>query len=157
MSKRCPRRKKVANLARHSIQVNESTYTTALSNQATKNVLYDENLINKKVSVKISKGGNKGKILIGTVTRSLNPDRKKYPYVIKFNNTDNQTDEKISEIPNTNITLYKEPIQTTQRNKKNANAKRNTKGKGNKKNAPVTNKNTPPPTPVNVRRSSRNK
>jgi hypothetical protein len=47
--------------------------------------------------------------------------------------------------------LYKEPVSTTQANKKNANAKRNTKGKGNKgnkKNTPVTNKNTPPPTPA---------
>jgi hypothetical protein len=84
-------RKKVANLARHSIQVNESTYTTALSNQATKNDLYDENLINKKVSVNISKGINKGKALVGVVNRSLNPDRKKYPYLIKFNDNDKQT------------------------------------------------------------------
>jgi hypothetical protein len=145
LSKRCPRRKKVANLARHSIQVNESTYTTALSNQATKNRLYDENLINKKVSVKISKGGNKGKILIGTVTRSLNPDRKKYPYVIKFNNTDNQTDEKTSDIPNTNISLYKEPIPSTSTNK--------TKRKG--KTPPISSKKKT--TPTNLRRSGRYK
>jgi hypothetical protein len=111
-------RKQVAKLAKHSIQINESTYTTALSNQATKNRLYDENLINKKVSVKITTGGNKGKTLIGTVTRSLMEDRKKYPYLIKFNDTDNQTDEKYDKIPNTNITLYEEPIQTTPRNKK---------------------------------------
>jgi hypothetical protein len=135
-------RKQVANLARHSIQVNESTYTTALSNQATKNVLYDENLINKKVSVKISKGDNKGKTLIGTVTRNLMADRKKYPYVIKFNDN-NQTDEKISEIPNTNITLYKEPIQTTQRNK------------GKRKTPPISSKKKT--TPTNLRRSGRNK
>jgi hypothetical protein len=138
-------RKKVSNLARHSIQVNESTYTTALSNQATKNVLYQENLINKKVSVKISKGINKGKTLIGTVTRSLNPDRKNYPYLIKFNNNDNQTNEKVSKIPNTNITLYKEPIQRTQANK----------GKGKKKTTSITSKKKT--TPTNIRRSARNK
>jgi hypothetical protein len=134
---------KVANLARHSIQVNESTYTTALSNQATKNVLYDENLINKKVSVKISKGINKGKTLAGKITRSLLPDRKKIPYLIKFNNTDNQTDEKADKIPNTNISLYKEPIQTTQRNK----TKRKTPPISSKKKT----------TPTNPRRSGRNK
>ena len=163
-------RKKVANLARHSIQVNESTYTTALSNQATKNVLYDENLINKKVSVNISKGINKGKTLIGTVTRSLLPDRKKIPYLIKFNDTDNQTDEKVSEIPNTGISLYKEPVSTTQANKGKRKEKANAKGKGNKKgnkkkNTPpavtTSKKKTPPtttpPTPANVRRSNRNK
>jgi hypothetical protein len=163
-------RKKVANLARHSIQVNESTYTTALSNIATKNDLYDENLINKKVNVKITKGGNKGKTLIGNVTRSLLPDRKKYPYLIKFNDNDKQTDEKVSEIPNTNITLYKEPGLTTQANKGKRKEKAKTKGKGNKKGKkgdknpavttskkktpPIT---TPPPTPANVRRSNRNK
>jgi hypothetical protein len=150
-------RKKVANLARHSIQVNESTYTTALSNQATKNVLYDENLINKKVSVKISKGINKGKTLIGTVTRSLLPDRKKVPYLIKFNDN-NQTDEKISEIPGTGISLYKEPVSTTQANKGKGNGKRNEKGKGNKKgNKKKTPNITTPPSPTNVRRSARNK
>jgi hypothetical protein len=85
--------------------------------------LYDENLINKKVSVKITTGGNKGKTLIGTITRSLKADRKKIPYLIKFNNNDKQTDEKASKIPNTNITLYKEPVSTTQANK----------GKGKKK------------------------
>jgi hypothetical protein len=103
-------RKEVAYFARHSIEVNYSTYTTALSNQATKNVLYEENLINKKVNVKITKGGNKGKILIGNVTRSLLADRKKYPYLIKFNNTDNQTNEKADKIPGTGISLYKEPV-----------------------------------------------
>jgi hypothetical protein len=160
-------RKKVANLAKHSIQVNESTYTTALSNQATKNVLYDENLINKKVSVKITTGGNKGKILVGVVNRSLLPDRKKYPYLIKFNDN-NQTDEKADKIPGTGISLYKEPVSTTQANKANTNGKRNEKGKGNKKGnkkktPPVTTskKKTPnittPPSPTNVRRSARNK
>jgi hypothetical protein len=151
-------RKKVANLARHSIQVNESTYTTALSNQATQNDLYDENLINKKVSVKISKGINKGKTLIGTVTRSLMADRKKYPYLIKFNDTDNQTDEKADKIPGTGISLYKEPVSTTPRNKANTNGKRNEKGKGNKKgNKKKTPNITTPPSPTNVRRSARNK
>jgi hypothetical protein len=158
-------RKKVAYLARHSIQVNESTYTTALSNIATQNDLYDENLINKRVNVNISKGINKGKTLIGNVTRSLNPDRKKYPYVIKFNDTDNQTDEKVSKIPGTGISLYKEPVSTAPRNKANANGKRNAKGKGNKKKnttPPPTRKETPPPIttppiPTNLRRSGRNK
>jgi hypothetical protein len=156
-------RKKVAYLARHSIQVNESTYTTALSNIATQNDLYDENLINKRVNVNISKGINKGKTLIGTVIRSLNPDRKKYPYLIKFNDNDKQTDEKVSKIPGTGISLYKEPVSTAQANKEKANGKRNTKGKGNKgkqggKNPPVTNKKTPlPPAPPNLRRSARKK
>jgi hypothetical protein len=150
-------RKKVANLARHSIQVNESTYTTALSNIATKNVLYDENLINKKVSVKITTGGNKGKTLIGTVTRSLMADRKKYPYLIKFNDN-NQTDEKVDKIPHTNISLYEEPVSTTPRNKGKGNGKRNEKGKGNKKgNKKKTPNITTPPSPTNVRRSARNK
>jgi hypothetical protein len=157
-------RKEVAYFARHSIEVNYSTYTTALSNEATKNDLYDENLINKKVNVKISKGGNKGKTLIGTVTRSLLPDRNKIPYLIKFKDNDKQTDEKVSKIPNTNIKLYKEPIQTTQANKGKGNAKRNAKGKGNKNGKKANNNKkktpavtTPPPTPANVRRSNRNK
>jgi hypothetical protein len=162
-------RKKVANLARHSIQVNESTYTTALSNIATKNVLYDENLINKKVSVKITTGGNKGKTLIGTVTRSLLPDRKKYPYLIKFDDNDKQTDEKADKIPGTGISLYKEPVSTAPLvGKGKGNKGKGNKGKGNKnkKNTPpavTTSKKkpppitTPPPTPANVRRSGRNK
>jgi hypothetical protein len=126
-------RKKVANLAKHSIQVNESTYTTTLSNIATKNVLYDENLINKKVNVKISKGINKGKILVGIIIRSLKPDSKKYPYSIKFNDNDKQTDEKTNKIPGTNVTMYKEPASTTQANKGKGKEKANAKGKGNKK------------------------
>jgi hypothetical protein len=116
-----------------------------LSNIATKNVLYDETLINKKVSVKITTGGNEGKTIIGTVTRSLLPDRKKYPYLIKFNDNEKQTDEKVSKIPNTNITLYKEPIPSTSTNK----------GKRKGKTPPITSKKKT--TPTNPRRSGRNK
>jgi hypothetical protein len=165
-------RLKVAKLAKHSVEVNESTYTTAQSNVATKNDLYDENIINKKVDVKIAKGVNKGKTLLGIVTRSLLPDRKKYPYSIKFNDNDKQTNGKTSKIPSPNITLYKEPVPTAQGNKGNRNGKRNEKGKENKgkkgykgkkgnkgnKNTPITRKETPPPPPpTNVRRSNRNK
>ena len=91
--------------------------------------------------------------------------------LIKFNDTDNQTDEKVSEIPNTGISLYKEPVSTTQANKGKRKEKANAKGKGNKKGnkkkntppavttskkktPPIT---TPPPTPANIRRSGRNK
>jgi hypothetical protein len=163
-------RLKVSRLAKHSIQVNESTYTTTQSNIATQNDLYDEiKLINTKVNVKIAKGANKNKTLVGTVTRSLLPDRKKFPYSIKFNDNDKQTNEKANKIPGTGIILYKEPAPTAQGNKANANGKRNTKGKknkgnkGNKKNTPpppTRKKKTPPittpPPPTNVR-SNRNK
>ena len=95
---------------------------------------------------------------MGVVNRSLLPDRKKYPYLINFNDNDKQTDEKVSKIPGTGISLYKEPVSTTPRNKGKGNGKRNEKGKGNKKgNKKKTPNVTTPPTPANVRRSGRNK
>ena len=104
---------------------------------------------------------------MGVANRSLLPDRKKYPYVIKFNDNDKQTDEKVSKIPGTGISLYKEPVPTTQANKGKRKEKANAKGKGNKNKkkipAVTTSKKkppsitTPPPTPANVKRSGRNK
>jgi hypothetical protein len=151
-------RVKVAILAKHSVVVNESTYTTAQSNIATKNILYDENVINKKVNVKISKGTNKGKTLGGIVTRSLKPDRHKFAYSIKFNENDNQANEKANKIPGTGITLYKELVPP-------APLARKGKGKGNKGNKgnsntsppPTRKKTPPPPTRTNLRRSGRKK
>jgi hypothetical protein len=110
--------------------------------------------------VKIAKGANKGKTLVGIIIRSLKPDRKKYPYLIIFNDNDKQTNEKVSKIPSTGIELFKEPIPSTQGNKGRGKEKANAKGKRNKgkkgnKNPLVTNKKTPLPT--NVRRSARNK
>jgi hypothetical protein len=68
----------VAKLARHSVEVNESTYTTQQSNIAIQNTIYDENVVNKKVNVKITEGTNKGMTLVGVVTRSLKPNRHKF-------------------------------------------------------------------------------
>jgi len=123
--------------------------------------------------VKIAKGANKGKTLAGIMIRSLLPDRKKYPYSIKFNDNDKETAEKASKIPGTGITLYKESISSTQGNEEKGNGKRNEKGKGikgkkgNKGNKnthpPVTTSKkkpppiTTPPPPTNPRRSGRNK
>ena len=108
-------------MARHSVEVNESSYTTTQYNIALQNTIYDENVINKKVNVKIIEGKNEGMTLVGVVTRSLKPNRHKFgnrpglAYSITFNKNDNggriEEDEQATKIPDASegITMYVEP------------------------------------------------
>jgi hypothetical protein len=135
----------VAKLARHSVEVNESTYTTQQSNIAIQNTIYDENVINKKVNVKITEGKNKGMTLVGVVTRSLKPNRHKFndrpglAYSIKFNKNDNggriEEDEQATKIPDTSegITMYVEPELEPGPGPSTRNTRSKGKGKGKKK------------------------
>ena len=76
----------------------------------------------KKENVKITDGKNAGKTLIGTVHRSLEPNRHKFgkrpgfAYLIKFNKNDNEADEMSNDIPNASdgITMHTEPTQRSQ-------------------------------------------
>jgi len=135
----------VAKLARHSVEVNESTYTTQQSNIAIQNTIYDENVINKKVNVKITEGKNKGMTLVGVVTRSLKPNRHKFndrpglAYSIKFNKNDNggriEEDEQATKIPDASegITMYVEPELEPEPGPSTRNTRSKGKGKGKKK------------------------
>jgi hypothetical protein len=101
----------VARLARHSVEVNELTYTTAQSNIAKQNTIYDVNVINKKVNVKIKPPSKKqGQIIVGVVTRSLLPNRDEFPYSIVFEARHKLKPEQATTIPDSDdgITMFVE-------------------------------------------------
>jgi hypothetical protein len=92
-------RDKIAKVAGHSVDVNELTYSTIESNQAIESTIYDKNVINKKVNVKIKEGRKKGDTVGGVVTRSLKPNRDKFPYSIIFDPKDNLKDKQVDKNP----------------------------------------------------------
>ena len=83
----------------YSVDVNGLTYCTIESNQAIENTIYNKNVIDKKVNVKIKEGRKKGDTVVGAVTRSLKPNWDKFPYSIIFDPKDNLKDEQVDKIP----------------------------------------------------------
>ena len=149
-------RNEVAKLAKHSVETDEFTYSTIESNIARQNTIYDEGVIGKKVDVVIEEGANEGETLIGTVMRSLQPNRHKFgkrpgfAYIITFDKDENdgkvEADEMTNIIPNVadGITMHVEevetrrrttpiPVQTQTKSKKKKKGKKG-KGKGKSKN-----------------------
>ena len=118
-------RDKLAKLAGHSVDVEELVYSTNESNEALQNTIYDEKVLGKKVNVKIAFGKNKGKTLVGVVSRSLKPNRNRFPYMIRFDPKDKEKDEHSDKIPDPEdgITMYEDTTTTrkttTRRSKKN--------------------------------------
>ena len=115
-------RNEVSKLAKHSVETDEFTYSTIESNIARQNTLYSEEMIGKKVDVIIEEGVNKGETLIGTVQRSLKPNRHAFgkrpglAYVIIFDKDENggkiESDEMTNIIPNQDegITMHVGPV-----------------------------------------------
>jgi hypothetical protein len=69
-------------------------------------------VINKKVNVKIREGRKKGDMVVGEVTRSLKPNRDKFPYSIIFDPKDNLKDEQVDKIldKSDGITMFVETL-----------------------------------------------
>jgi hypothetical protein len=124
----------MANVAGHGVDVNELTYSTIESNEAIENTIYDKNVINKKVNVKIKEGTKKGEMFVGVVTRSLKPNRDRFPHSIKFDPKDNLKDEQVDKIPDASdgITMYVEPESESEPSTRSTRNKGNKGNKGNK-------------------------
>ena len=121
----------VAKWARHSVEVNELTYTTTNSNIAKQNTIYDEELINKKVYVTIRAGPKAGQKIVGLVTRSLLPNRDEFPYSIVFEPRHKLKPEQADKIPDEDdgITMFEPRPTVSHRPKKKTNTKTNNKKK----------------------------
>lgn len=147
-------RDKIAKVAGHSVDVNELIYSTIDSNEAIENTIYDKDVIGKKVNVIVKvRGKRTGKSYVGVVTRSLKPNRDRYPYSIVFDKKDNLTDEQATTIPDEadGITMYDEEQQEPEPNPTNTT---NNKKNSNKQNS---NKQTFNKQKKGTRRSNRNK
>jgi hypothetical protein len=88
-------RQLLAHAARHSPTVSFTSYQQISGAPTEQN--YDTKYDKRLVEVKISKGRNKGKTLMGVISRNEGSDRFKYPYQVTYPTEDNETPDVFDE------------------------------------------------------------